>query len=169
MLQRFAALAKELNVALPISYFERANHSFFNSLAVFDADGSCVGRYRKSHIPDGIGWVTNPKAPITLNAAQQPVYICTTTLQVLGNISVQVERRGVTGCMQVPGEVLLQSGGHRLPDIPDKVCQDRRGHLLGSVVPRGCQVYGPHGCRGASQTLPWGHRMCGAFMDHMRC
>lgn len=55
MLQRFADLAKELSVVLPISYFERANNSFFNSLAVFDADGSCAGRYRKSHIPDGEG------------------------------------------------------------------------------------------------------------------
>ena len=45
----------QLGVALPISYFERANNSFFNSLAVFDADGSCAGRYRKSHIPDGDG------------------------------------------------------------------------------------------------------------------
>jgi N-carbamoylputrescine amidase len=55
VLHRFANLAKELRVALPISYFERANNSFFNSLAVFDSDGSCVGRYRKSHIPDGPG------------------------------------------------------------------------------------------------------------------
>ena len=44
-----------VQVALPISYFERSNNAFFNSLAVFDADGSCAGRYRKSHIPDGIG------------------------------------------------------------------------------------------------------------------
>ena len=55
VLARFAKLAAELGVVLPISYFERANNSFFNSLAVFDADGSCAGRYRKSHIPDGIG------------------------------------------------------------------------------------------------------------------
>jgi N-carbamoylputrescine amidase len=51
VLERFAKLAAELSVVLPISYFERANNSFFNSLAVFDADGSCAGRYRKSHIP----------------------------------------------------------------------------------------------------------------------
>ncbi|EIE19286.1 putative carbon-nitrogen family hydrolase putative [Coccomyxa subellipsoidea C-169] len=56
VLRRFADLAKELQVALPISYFERANNSFFNSLAVFDADGTCAGRYRKSHIPDGCGY-----------------------------------------------------------------------------------------------------------------
>jgi N-carbamoylputrescine amidase len=58
VLARFAALAKELGVALPISYFERASNAFFNSLAVFDADGSCAGRYRKSHIPDGTGCVS---------------------------------------------------------------------------------------------------------------
>ena len=55
MLEHFAKLASELEGVLPISYFERANNSFFNSIAVFDADGSCAGRYRKSHIPDGIG------------------------------------------------------------------------------------------------------------------
>lgn len=52
---RFSALAKELGVVLPISYFEKANNAHYNSLAVFDADGSCAGRYRKSHIPDGPG------------------------------------------------------------------------------------------------------------------
>lgn len=55
VLERFAKLAAELSVVLPISYFERANNSFFNALAVFDADGKCAGRYRKSHIPDGTG------------------------------------------------------------------------------------------------------------------
>ena len=52
---RFAALAKELGVVLPISYYERANNAYYNSLAVADADGTIVGRYRKSHIPDGPG------------------------------------------------------------------------------------------------------------------
>ena len=55
VLERFAKLAAELSVVLPISYFEHANNAFYNSLAVFDADGSCAGRYRKSHIPDGPG------------------------------------------------------------------------------------------------------------------
>jgi len=52
---RFTALAKELGVVLPISYYERANNAYYNSLAVADADGSIVGHYRKSHIPDGPG------------------------------------------------------------------------------------------------------------------
>ncbi len=55
VLEQFSKLAAELSVVLPISYFERANNAFYNSLAVYDADGSCAGRYRKSHIPDGPG------------------------------------------------------------------------------------------------------------------
>ena len=53
---RFAALAKELAVVLPISFYERANNAFYNSLAVIDADGATLGLYRKSHIPDGPGY-----------------------------------------------------------------------------------------------------------------
>lgn len=54
-LLRFSKLAAELGVVLPISYFERANNSFYNSIAVYDADGSLLGHYRKTHIPDGEG------------------------------------------------------------------------------------------------------------------
>jgi hypothetical protein len=50
------ALAKELGVVLPVSFFERANQAVFNSIAIVDADGSVVGVYRKSHIPDGPGY-----------------------------------------------------------------------------------------------------------------
>lgn len=53
---RFAALAKELGVVLPVSFFERANNAYFNSLAMVDADGAVLGLYRKSHIPDGPGY-----------------------------------------------------------------------------------------------------------------
>lgn len=56
VLKRMAALAAELRVALPVSFFERANNAYFNSLAVFDADGGLLGVYRKSHIPDGPGY-----------------------------------------------------------------------------------------------------------------
>jgi N-carbamoylputrescine amidase len=41
---------------LPISVFERANNAFYNSVAIVDADGSVVGSYRKSHIPEGPGY-----------------------------------------------------------------------------------------------------------------
>jgi N-carbamoylputrescine amidase len=56
LLARFAALAKELSVVLPISFFERAGQSYFNSMAMIDADGSELGLYRKSHIPQGPGY-----------------------------------------------------------------------------------------------------------------
>jgi N-carbamoylputrescine amidase len=56
MIARFAALAAELGVVLPISFFERAGQAFYNSVAIIDADGRVLGRYRKSHIPDGPGY-----------------------------------------------------------------------------------------------------------------
>lgn len=52
-LSHFAALAKKLRVVLPISFFEKKNAAYFNSIAIFDTDGSCKGVYRKSHIPTG--------------------------------------------------------------------------------------------------------------------
>ncbi|HTL21522.1 MAG TPA: N-carbamoylputrescine amidase [Steroidobacteraceae bacterium] len=54
--QRFARVARELGVVLPISFFERAGHARFNSIAILDADGSTLGVYRKSHIPNGPGY-----------------------------------------------------------------------------------------------------------------
>ncbi|MEQ8251359.1 MAG: N-carbamoylputrescine amidase [Oceanibaculum nanhaiense] len=53
---RFQALAAELGVVLPVSVFERANNAYYNSLAMVDTDGSILGIYRKSHIPDGPGY-----------------------------------------------------------------------------------------------------------------
>jgi N-carbamoylputrescine amidase len=52
----FASVARELGVVLPISFFEKANNSFFNSIAILDADGSNLGVYRKAHIPNGPGY-----------------------------------------------------------------------------------------------------------------
>lgn len=49
-------LAKDRQLVLPVSFFERANNAFFNSLVVFDADGKDLGLYRKAHIPDGPGY-----------------------------------------------------------------------------------------------------------------
>ena len=53
---RFQALARELGVVLPVSFFERDGHAHYNSLAMVDADGALLGVYRKSHIPDGPGY-----------------------------------------------------------------------------------------------------------------
>lgn len=54
--EHFAALARELHVVLPISFYERAGNELFNSCAIVDADGTVLGVYRKSHIPDGPGY-----------------------------------------------------------------------------------------------------------------
>jgi len=56
VVRRFGALARELGVVLPVSFFERAERAFFNSIAILDADGTLLGVYRKSHIPNGPGY-----------------------------------------------------------------------------------------------------------------
>lgn len=56
LLARMAALAAALGVVLPVSFFERSGNSYFNSLAMIDADGRMLGVYRKSHIPQGPGY-----------------------------------------------------------------------------------------------------------------
>lgn len=52
----FRSLARELGVVIPVSIYERANNALFNSVAMVDADGALLGVYRKSHIPDGVGY-----------------------------------------------------------------------------------------------------------------
>mmetsp|Transcript_5904 Transcript_5904/g.8101 ORF Transcript_5904/g.8101 Transcript_5904/m.8101 type:complete len:294 (+) Transcript_5904:106-987(+) len=56
LITRMSQLAAELNVVLPISFFERANNAYFNSIMIIDANGEKLGIYRKSHIPDGPGY-----------------------------------------------------------------------------------------------------------------
>lgn len=56
LIAHFQTLARELDVVLPISFFELAGQAHFNSVAIIDADGSVPGIYRKSHIPDGPGY-----------------------------------------------------------------------------------------------------------------
>jgi N-carbamoylputrescine amidase len=53
---RFQKLAEELGVVIPVSFFEKDGPHHYNSLAMVDADGSLLGVYRKSHIPDGPGY-----------------------------------------------------------------------------------------------------------------
>jgi N-carbamoylputrescine amidase len=53
---RFAPIARELGVVLPISIFERAGNVYFNTLVMLDADGAVLGTYRKSHIPESPGY-----------------------------------------------------------------------------------------------------------------
>jgi len=56
VVRRFAALARELGVVLPVSFYERQNQAHYNAVAVVDADGRVLGVYRKTHIPDGPGY-----------------------------------------------------------------------------------------------------------------
>lgn len=49
-------LAKELKVVIPTSIFEKDGPRYFNSIVIIDADGTNMGTYRKSHIPDGPGY-----------------------------------------------------------------------------------------------------------------
>ena len=55
-LETMSKLASELKVVLPVSFFEKANRAHYNAIAVINADGNILGRYRKSHIPDGPGY-----------------------------------------------------------------------------------------------------------------
>ena len=53
---RFSQLAREMKMVFPVSFFEKDGQEYYNSVAIVDADGSVLGRYRKSHIPDGPGY-----------------------------------------------------------------------------------------------------------------
>ncbi len=50
------ALAAELKIYLPCSFFERDGPHYYNSLAMIDDAGAVMGVYRKTHIPDGPGY-----------------------------------------------------------------------------------------------------------------
>lgn len=56
LIQQFSDLAKELKVVILVSYFEKAQEEYFNSLVVIDANGKVMDNYRKTHIPDGPGY-----------------------------------------------------------------------------------------------------------------
>lgn len=56
LITKFQTIANELSVVLPISFFERANNAYFNTIGIIDADGALLGTYRKSHIPDSPGY-----------------------------------------------------------------------------------------------------------------
>ena len=57
LLIKMSKVAKKHKVVLPISFFEKDNNAYFNSIAIIDADGTILGKYRKSHIPDGAGYL----------------------------------------------------------------------------------------------------------------
>jgi N-carbamoylputrescine amidase len=55
-IEHFRSVAADLCVVIPVSFFEKAGQAYFNSIAIIDADGTVLGIYRKSHIPDGPGY-----------------------------------------------------------------------------------------------------------------
>ena len=55
-INHFKKIAKELDVIIPISFYEKANNAYFNTVAIIDHRGEVLGTYRKSHIPDGPGY-----------------------------------------------------------------------------------------------------------------
>ena len=50
--RRFRDVAKSLGVVIPVSFYERDKNNTYNSVAMIDADGTLLGVYRKTHIPD---------------------------------------------------------------------------------------------------------------------
>ncbi len=54
--EHFRTVAAELGIVLPINVYERAGQATFNTVVMIDADGTALGTYRKSHIPDGPGY-----------------------------------------------------------------------------------------------------------------
>lgn len=133
---------------LAVSFFERAGQAHFNSLVVADADGSLVGHYRKSHIPDGPGcercqlWLGRLQACVRLRvlvpaaahaAAGRPAGAtrrrCPRPCRHLPSLSAcptsPARFRFVcdfdrTACLPCrPGEVLLQPGRHRVQGLQD--------------------------------------------------
>ena len=56
LIEHFSRLAKELSVVILVSYFEKSQSDYFNSLVVIDASGEVMDNYRKTHIPDGPGY-----------------------------------------------------------------------------------------------------------------
>jgi N-carbamoylputrescine amidase len=50
--RHFKEVARELSVVLPVSFYEKDENRLYNSIAVIDADGTVLGVYRKTHIPD---------------------------------------------------------------------------------------------------------------------
>lgn len=50
--KHFSRVARELSVVIPVSFYEKDENRLYNSIAVIDADGSLLGTYRKTHIPD---------------------------------------------------------------------------------------------------------------------
>ncbi|MEJ2372538.1 MAG: nitrilase-related carbon-nitrogen hydrolase, partial [Sulfurimonas sp.] len=56
LIAEFIPLAREYHVVILVSYFEKAEDTYYNSLVAINTDGSVMDNYRKTHIPDGPGY-----------------------------------------------------------------------------------------------------------------
>ena len=56
LIKQFSDIAQELQIVLLVSYFEKADDEYYNSLVVINSDGTVMDNYRKTHIPDGPGY-----------------------------------------------------------------------------------------------------------------
>ena len=129
-------------MVLPLSFFEKANNAFYNSLVVIDADGSIASHYRKSHIPDGPGyqekWYFTP-GDTGAHAMMSPLAgsrRCLVRLECAGRLGRL--RLGAYCSSMLP----------RVQAHQDKVCHHRRARMLGPVVSGGRQSHGAPGGRG---------------------
>ena len=133
------ALAAELSIFIPTSFFEADGPHHYNSLAMIDDKGAIMGVYRKSHIPDGPGY-------------QEKFYFRpgNTRLQDLADRAGDAGRRDLLGPMVSGSRALADADGRRHPLLPDR---DRRraarsrprhsrlwrramiGHAVSNVVP----------------------------------
>ena len=59
LIATFQKLALELEVVLPVSYYEKGENGLYNSIAIIDADGVVKNHYRKTHIPEFPGYHEN--------------------------------------------------------------------------------------------------------------
>ena len=95
LFETFSNFCKSHNMVIPVSFFEKKDRNFFNSLVLINSDGKLSELYRKSHIPEGPGY--NEK--FTLNLEIQVLRFLKLSLEILA-----VEYVGINGFQSVLGQ-----------------------------------------------------------------
>lgn len=139
---RFAELAKKLNVVLPVPFCERASQVYFNSVAVIDAGGAVLGVYRKTHLPDGIGYYEKNY----FTPGDRGLMVWNTRFGRIGvGICWDQWFSEVARCMVLAGaEILIYPTAiGSEPDFPGFDSKDHwqlvmRGHSAANLVPVAC-------------------------------
>jgi len=139
VIARLSRLAGELEIVLPVSFFERAGQVFFNSVAVIDVDGALLGVYRKSHIPDSGGY----QEKYYFSPGDTGFRVWDTTYARIGvGICWDQWFPESARCMALQGaEVLLYPTAIGSdPPAPDEDSRDRwqlvqRGHAIANAMP----------------------------------